>query len=113
MNLVIKLNNSEALAFSGLFGIFFALPNYYQLLVEKLFPIVIENSTSNVGLFKFLYVIALLFITYESYHWIIQLADNMDKTRNLNVDYKFYIAKVIFFGLLGIAIALGLNSWLF
>jgi hypothetical protein len=113
MNLVIKLNNSESLAFFGLFGVFFALQNYYQLLIEKLFPTIIENATSNLGLFKFLYIVALLLITYESYHWIIQLANNMDKTRNLNVDYKFYIAKIVFFGLLGIASAFFLNHWLF
>jgi len=113
MALIIKLNSSESLAFFGLFGVFFALPNYYQLLVEKLFPIIIENSTSNLGLFKFLYVVILLFITYESYHWIIQLAETIDKTQRLKVDFNYYLVKVVFFGLVGITSAILLNKWLF
>jgi len=111
--LVIKLNNSEALAFSGLFGLFFSLPNFYQIFLEKIFPIIIESSTSNTGLFKVLYFVLLIFITYESYHWIIQLPICMRKTKNLNIDYNFYKLKVSFFGLLGIMSAIFLNKWLF
>jgi hypothetical protein len=113
MALIIKLNRSEYLAFFGLFGLIFTLPNYYQLFVENLFPIIIENSINNASLFKFLYVMILLFITYESYHWIVQLANNIQKTQYLKGDYNFYMVKVVVFGLLGIASAIFLNSWLF
>lgn len=113
MAFIIKLNSSESLAFFGLFGLFFALPNYYQLLVERLFPIIIETSTNNAGLFKFLYVVILLFVTYESYYWIVQLAKNIEKTQRLNVDFKLYLVKVMFFGLGGISSAVLLNKWLF
>ena len=111
--LVIKLNNSEALAFSGCFGLIFSLPNYYQIFLEQVFPIIIETSTTNAGLYKFLYFLLLVFITYESYHWIIQLANNIQKTQHLNIDYDLYMIKVVFFGLLGIASAVFLNRWLF
>ena len=114
MSLVIKLNSSEALAFSGCFGLIFSIPNFYQIFLEKIFPIIIETSTNNEGLFKFLYVVLLLFITYESYHWIIQLATNIQKTQHLrNVDYNFYIVRIIFLGFVGIASAIFLNIWLF
>ena len=110
---VIKLNSSEALAFSGCFGLIFALPNLYQIFLEKVFPIIIETSTTNTGLYKFLYFILLVSLTYESYHWIIQLVINVQKTQNLNVDYNLYMIKVVVFGLLGIASAIFLNRWLF
>ena len=113
MSLVIKLKSSEVLAFSGMFGLFFSLPNYYQIFLEQVFPIIIETSITYNNLFKFLYVILLLFVTYESYHWIIQLATNMQKTQRLKVSYNFYIIKVIFFALLGIASGITLNNWLF
>ena len=113
MNLVIKLNSSEALAFSGLFGLFFSLPNFYQIFLREIFPVIIETSTSNTGLFKVLYFVLLAFITYESYNWMIQLPICMRKTKNLNIDYNFYKVKVAFFGFLGIALAVVLNKWLF
>jgi hypothetical protein len=113
MRLVIKLNNSESLAFFGCFGLIFSLPNFYQIFLEKIFPIIIQNSTSNTNLFKFLYVVLLIFVTYESYCWIVQLAKNMQKIQHLKMDYNFYVAKVIFFGLLGITSAIILNKWLF
>ena len=112
-SLVIKLSSSEALAFSGCFGLVFALPNFYQIFLEQVFPIIIETSTTNIGLYKFLYFLLLVLITYESYHWIIQLANNMQKTQHLNVDYNLYMIKVVVFGLFGLASAVFLNRWLF
>ena len=111
--LVIKLNSSEALVFSGLFGLFFAMPNFYQIFLEKVFPIIIQTSTSNKELFQILYVLILILVTYESIAWIIQLVNNMQKTQHLNVDYNLYMIKVVVFGLLGIASAIFLNRWLF
>ena len=110
---VIKLNSSEALAFLGFFGLFFAIPNFYQIFLEKIFLTIIQTSTNNILLFKILYVFILILLTYESLAWIIQLANNMQKTQNLNLDYNKYIFKIIFFALLGIACAIFLNKWLF
>ena len=111
--LVIKLNSSEALVFSGLFGLFFAMPNFYQIFLENVFPVIIRTSNSNKELFQILYVLMLILVTYESVAWIIQLANNMQKTQHLKVDFNLYMIKVIFFGLLGIASVVFLNSWLF
>jgi multisubunit Na+/H+ antiporter MnhB subunit len=110
---VIKLNSSEALAFSGLFGLFFAMPNFYQIFLEKIFPIIIQTSTINKELFQLLYILMLILVTCESIAWIIQLANNMQKTQHLNVDYNLYMVKIVVFGLLGIVAAIFLNKWLF
>ena len=90
MSFVIKLNSSEALSFFGLFGFFFAMPNFYQIFLEKVFPVIIVTSTSNTKLFQILYVFMLILLTYESVAWIIQLANNIQKTKNLNVDFNYY-----------------------
>jgi len=113
MILVIKLNTSEKLAFFGLFGLVFSLPNFNQIIMGKIFPIIIENSTIYQGLFKFLYVLLLIGLTYESINWAIQLVENMIKTKNLNVDYNYYLLKIVFSGLFGIISALVLNKILF
>lgn len=113
MSFVIKLNSSEALSFFGLFGLFFAMPNFYQIFLEKVFPIIIETSTSNAQLFQILYVLMLILLTYESVAWIIQLANNIQKTQHLNVDFNSYLLKVILSGLFGIISALVLNKILF
>ena len=112
--LVIQLNSSESLVFWGLFGLFFTFPNYYKILIKKIFPIIIETSTPNLVLFKVLYFLSLAFITYKSYHWIIKLGKNIEKTGRLyNVNFKFYIVRIIFFGFLGIILAIILNNLLF
>ena len=113
MSFVIKLNSSEALSFFGLFGLFFAMPNFYQIFLEKVFPTIIETSTSNTQLFQILYVLMLILLTYESVAWIIQLANNIKKTQYLNVDFNYYLVNVIFYGLFGIISALFLNRILF
>ena len=110
---VIKLNSSEALAFSGLFGLFFAMPNFYQIFLENVFPIIIQTSTSNKELFQILYVLMLILVTYESVAWTIQLSNNIQKTQHLKVDYNLYLIKIVVFGLLGIVSAILLNKWLF
>lgn len=111
--LVIKLNNSEALAFTGCFGLIFSLPNFYQIFLQNVFPIIIETATTNVGLFKFLYAILSILLVYETYHWIIQLSKMIQKTSNLRINYNLYLIKVGFFALLGFASAILLNNWLF
>jgi|ETN02SMinimDraft_2_1059926.scaffolds.fasta_scaffold35518_2 hypothetical protein len=113
MVLVIKLNSSEALSYFGFFGLVFSLPNFNQIFLEKVFPIIIENSTNFQGLFKISYVLLLLALTYESFNWVIQLIKNMIKTKNLNVDYNYYLLKVVVSGLFGIISALVLNKILF
>ena len=113
MSFVIKLNSSEALSFFGLFGLFFAMPNFYQIFLEKVFPIIIQTSTSNKQLFQFLYVLMLVLVTYESVAWIIQLVNNMQKTQHLNVDFNFYLLKIIVLGIFGIILALVLNKIMF
>lgn len=113
MSFVIKLNSSEALSFFGLFGFFFAIPNFYQIFLENVFPIIIETSISNTPLYRILYVAMLILLTYESVAWIIQLANNIQKTQNLNVDFNFYLLKVILSGLFGTILALVLNKILF
>jgi len=113
MSFVIKLNSSEALSFFGSFGLFFAIPNFYQIFLEKVFPIIIETSTNNTQLFQILYVLMLILLTYESVAWIIQLANNIKKTQYLNVDFNYYLVNVIFYGLFGIISALFLNRILF
>ena len=113
MNFVIKLNSSEGLSFFGLFGLFFAMSNFNQIFLEKVFPMIIETSTTNKQLFQILYVLMLILVTYESVAWIIQLANNIQKTQHLNVDFNFYLLKVILFGLFGIISALVLNKILF
>ena len=113
MSFVIKLNSSEALSFFGLFGLFFAMPNFYQIFLEKVFPIIIQTSTSNKQLFQFLYVLMLVLVTYESVAWIIQLVNNIQKTQHLNVDFNYYLLKAILSGLFGIISALVLNKILF
>ena len=110
MSLVIKLNSSEALSFFGLFGLFFAMPNFYQIFLEKVFPLIIETSTSNKQLFQILYVVMLILVACESVAWIIQLGKNIEKTQYLCVDFNFYLLKVILFGLFGIISALVLNK---
>lgn len=111
--LVIKLNNSEALAFTGCFGLTFSLSNFYQIFLENVFPIIIETATNNIDLFKFLYVILSLLLVYETYHWIIQLSRMIKKTSSLRINYNCYLIKVGFFALLGFASAILLNNWLF
>ena len=113
MSFVIKLNSSEALSFFGSFGLFFAIPNFYQIFLEKVFPIIIQTSTSNKQLFQFLYVLMLVLVTYESVAWIIQLVNNMQKTQHLNVDFNFYLLKIIVLGIFGIILALVLNKIMF
>ena len=113
MTLVIKLNSSEKLAFFGLFGLVFSLPNFNQIFMEKIFPIIIENSTIYQGLFKFLYVLLLIGLTYESINWVIQLVENIIKTKNLNVDYGYYLLKILVSGLFGVFTAVILNKILF
>jgi len=113
MSFVIKLNSSEALSFFGLFGLFFAMPNFYQIFLEKVFPIIIQTSTSNKQLFQFLYVLMLVLVTYESVAWIIQLVNNIQKTQHLNVDFNFYLLKIIVLGIFGIILALVLNKIMF
>ena len=113
MSFVIKLNSSEALSFFGSFGLFFAIPNFYQIFLEKVFQIIIETSTNNTQLFQILYVLMLILLTYESVAWIIQLANNIKKTQYLNVDFNYYLVNVIFYGLFGIISALFLNRILF
>ncbi|USN45322.1 MAG: hypothetical protein H6502_04675 [Candidatus Woesearchaeota archaeon] len=111
--LVIELNNSEALAFSGCFGLLFALPNIYQIFLNQIFPIIIETSTNYTGLFKFLYAIAIILLTYETYHWIIQLVKIMRKTYRIHKNYRLYVFKLVIFGMLGFAVAILLNKWFF
>lgn len=111
--LVIKLNNSEALAFTGCFGLIFSIPNIKQIFLENMFPTIIETATINVGLFKFLYVLASIFLIYETYHWIIQLINMMEKTSHLRINYNLYLIKVSFFGILGFFSANLLNNLLF
>ena len=111
--LVIELNTSESLAFSGFFGLIFASPNFYQIFLKEVFPTIIETATNNVILFKILYVILLLLITYETYYWIIKLGKIIKKTKNLNMDFNYYMLKVVFFSILGSAVGITLNYWLF
>ena len=111
--MIIKLNSSEKLAFSGFFGLFFAVPNFYQIFLEKIFPIIIQTSTKNKELFKFLYILMLILVTYESFAWINQLFINMQKKQYLKGDYNKYVIKVVLSGLLGITFAIFLNMWLF
>ena len=89
------------------------MSNFNQIFLEKVFPMIIETSTTNKQLFQILYVLMLILVTYESVAWIIQLANNIQKTQHLNVDFNFYLLKVILFGLFGIISALVLNKILF
>ena len=113
MRFVIELNNSEQAVFLGCFGLIFSLPNFNQIFLEKIFPIIIETSTNFTTLFKILYVLLSLLLAYNSYHWIIQLAKFMKKTKNIHNNYNLYLVKLFFFGLLGFVVAIGLNNWLF
>ena len=113
MAFVIKLNSSEALSFFGFFGLVFSLPNFNKIFLNKLFPIIIENSTMYKELFKLLYIVLLLGLTYESFNWVIQLVKNIIKTQHLNVDYTFYLFKIIISGIFGIVCAIILNKILF
>ncbi len=113
MKFVIKLNNSEQAVFAGCFGFIFSLPNFNQIFLEKIFPIIIETSTSFTTFFKVLYVLLSLLLAYNTYGWIIQLIGFMNKTKNIHKNYGLYVAKIFFFGVLGFAVAIGLNNWLF
>ena len=113
MDLVIKLSTSESLVFFGCFGLVFALPNFYQIFLKEIFPIIIETSTSYTTLFKILYVVLLLFISYETYHWIIDIIKIMKKTKNIHNNYGLYVLNVVIFGVLGFLVASILNLWLF
>ena len=111
--LVIEMNKSEALIFSGCFGIVFSLPNFYQIFLKNIFPIIIENSTQFTLLFKILYVLLSLLLVYNSYHWIVKLFKIMKKTRNIHRNYNLYIAQTFFFGISGFVTAVILNNRLF
>ena len=113
MKNIIPLNSSEELAFFGSLGLFFSFPNLNSIFIEKIFPSIIEQSQTFNSLFRFIYIILVFAVTYESIGWVIELAKNIEKTRYLDVNFDFYMFKVVVSLIAGIIVAIFLNRILF
>jgi hypothetical protein len=113
MGLFIQLNSSEKLAFFGSFGLIFSLPNFESIFIQDIFPGIIANSGNFARFFEFIYFLLVFAVFIESVSWIVDLVRNIDKTRYLNVDFDYYVLKIVVFIILGIFAGALLNKILF
>ncbi len=95
------MNETQKIIIQETIGLGFSIPSEISIVVDYLIPAIKESGLEGVfgSLMNLLLFITTLLLTYASYQWIINIAENIDKTERLmyydkNRFYNF-LAKIV------------------